>query len=199
LDFELNSSVLIPRAETEELVELVVKNHKNSDSIKIIDIGTGSGCIAISLAKLLPNSTVSGIDVSDDALSIAETNAAINFVTNIHFEKIDFLTNCNFLKNYDVLVSNPPYISKKEYESSDEKEIFFEPRLALTDDGDGLTFYKKFAEISSTVLNAGTKIYLEVSYNQSNSVAGLFSPKNDVIIHKDFSRIERMIEVCVNK
>lgn len=199
INLTVNSSVLIPRPETEELVDLVIKNHSNEPNIKIIDIGTGSGCIAIACALFLPQSTVVGLDISDEALKTAQINAKMNVVTNLSFEQKDFLTNCNFLNDYDVLISNPPYISKKEFEDTREKELFYEPRFALTDENDGLTFYKKFAEIAKSSLKNNTKIYLEISYNQAADVFKLFDSVGDIKIHKDFSGIERIIEVCVKK
>lgn len=194
LDIKVTSDVLIPRPETEELVELIVKNHKDKGKIKILDIGTGSGCIALSLAKLLPESNVVGIDVSDKALAIAEYNKKFNAIENVSFEKIDFLKNCNFLTNYDVLVSNPPYISLREYEGSPEKELFFEPRKALTDESDGLSFYKKFSEHFADMLNNNGSFYLEIAYNQSKQISDIFEKNYDIKFHKDFSGIIRMVE-----
>jgi release factor glutamine methyltransferase len=197
LEILVDENVLVPRPETEELVELVINNHRNDKNIRILDIGTGSGCIAIALSHFLSDAEVLGIDVSESALNLASRNSEMNLSKKISFEKKDFLKNCNFLGTYNVLVSNPPYISKKEYEGSDEKEIFFEPRKALTDEEDGLVFYRKFAGTFRNLLCEGGRFYLELGYNQSVEVAELFENDYDIVVHKDFAGIERIIEGSV--
>lgn len=197
LEIMVDANVLVPRPETEELVELVIKNHQSDKDIRILDIGTGSGCIAIALSHFLPESDVLGIDISESALNLAKKNSELNILKKISFEKKDFLKNCNFLGNYNVIVSNPPYISKKEYEGSDEKEIFYEPRQALTDEDDGLVFYRKFADTFRNLLSEGGRFYVELGYNQSVELAEIFENDYDIIVHKDFAGIERIIEGCV--
>ncbi|MBX3044662.1 MAG: peptide chain release factor N(5)-glutamine methyltransferase [Candidatus Kapabacteria bacterium] len=199
LEINVNENVLIPRPETEELVSLILQNHNNKKPLKILDIGTGSGAIAISLAKFLDDSEVLGIDVSDSAIAVAKHNAVKNGVKNIRFEKKDFLTNCNFSGNWCVLVSNPPYISKKEFEQSDERELFYEPRVALTDDGDGLLFYRKFAEVFKDMMTSDGRFYLEIAYNQAADIQEIFEADYDLQFHKDFAGHLRIVEGCVKK
>ncbi|MDT3738339.1 MAG: peptide chain release factor N(5)-glutamine methyltransferase [Candidatus Kapabacteria bacterium] len=197
LEIDVNPDVLIPRPETEELVDLIIKKEGADSRLKILDIGTGSGCIAIALAKHLPNSHITGIDISDSAIKTAEINRIKNGIENILFEKKDFLTNCNFSTDYDVLVSNPPYISKIDFEGSDEKEIMFEPRFALTDEGDGLLFYKRFAEVFFDLLKPSGRFYLEIGYNQSVETKSIFAGKYNIEVRRDFAGIDRIIEGCV--
>ncbi len=197
LEIDVNPDVLIPRPETEELVDLIIKKEGADSKLKILDIGTGSGCIAIALAKNLPNAHITGIDISDSAIKTAEINSRKNGIENILFEKKDFLTNCNFSTDYDVLVSNPPYISKIDFEGSDEKEIMFEPRFALTDEGDGLLFYKRFAEVFFDLLKPSGRFYLEIGYNQSVEMKSIFADKYNIEVRRDFAGIDRIIEGCV--
>jgi release factor glutamine methyltransferase len=197
LEICVNSDVLIPRPETEELVEHIINKYKDKGAIKILEIGTGSGCIALALGKYLPNSQIHTIDISERALELAKINSELNKITNINFEKKDFLKNCNFLDNYDVLVSNPPYISKKEYEENSQPEIMFEPRNALTDESDGLEFYRKFASEFKKLLKQDGVFFVEMAYNQSRDVSLIFSEFYDIRVYKDFSGIDRYIEGCV--
>lgn len=197
LEIDVNPDVLIPRPETEELVDLIIKKEGTDSQLKILDIGTGSGCIAIALAKNLPNSHITGIDISDSAIKTAEINSRKNGIKNILFEKKDFLTNCNFSTDYDVLVSNPPYISKIDFEGSDEKEIMFEPRYALTDEGDGLLFYKRFADVFFDLLKPAGRFYLEIGYNQSVEMGTIFAAGYNIKVLRDFAGIDRIIEGSV--
>lgn len=199
MGFEImvNSSVLVPRPETEELCELIINNHREKQDLKILDIGTGSGCISIALAKFLPNSAVDAIDISDNTLATAKRNSEAHNLKNINFINKDFLKNCNYFGNYDVLVSNPPYISKKDFEGSLEKELMYEPGIALTDGEDGLRFYRAFADNFMNMLNSGGKFYLEIGFGQANDVIELFRRNYVTKVHKDFAGIERIVEGCV--
>lgn len=161
LEFIVNPNVLIPRPETEELVQLVLE--KNSlTSPNILDIGTGSGCIAVSLKKEIPNATVSAIDVSEDALSIAKQNAALSNV-EINFVRQDILTTTLGTHKYDVIVSNPPYIPFKEKNEMREQVTEHEPSLALfVPDENALLFYKRIFMFAKQNLMPNGKVFCEI-------------------------------------
>lgn len=197
LEFFVNEEVLIPRPETEELVEWILNETSKNLTISILDIGTGSGCIPIVLKKYLPNATIYSIDISEKALEIAKRNANYHH-QEIHFLNIDFL---NFsledeLK-FDVIVSNPPYIPNQEKEKLDQQVVDFEPNLALfVPDDQPLLFYEKILEFSLQHLNKKGKIFLEVHQNLANEVVELF--KNEykkVELRNDISSNPRMIKI----
>lgn len=165
--FKVNPSVLIPRPETEELVDLIIKDCKadNDEIIDILDIGTGSGCIPISLKKELPEANVSAIDISEEALKVAQQNAILN-KTTILFNKTDILKQeAEFsLDTYDIIVSNPPYIAKKESEQMHDRVKNNEPLIALfVEDNDTAIFYKRITDLCKTHLNKGGKLYFELN------------------------------------
>ena len=138
LEFKVNSSVLIPRPETEELVRLILK--ENLDGKEILDIGTGSGCIAISIAKNLPNSKVSALDISNDAIEVAKENAKLNSVSIEFINEDIFEYNSN--KKYDVIISNPPYVTELEKTLMKKNVLDYEPELALfVEDNEPLKYY----------------------------------------------------------
>lgn len=151
LDFEVNENVLIPRPETEELVEWIINENANTDKskkVKILDIGTGSGCIAVSLAKNLPNAEVYAIDVSKKALETAKRNALNNNV-EVTFMFQDILELEALKYNFDIIVSNPPYVRNLEKAEIKKNVLEYEPHLALfVDDHDALVFYKKIASLA---------------------------------------------------
>lgn len=163
LDFEVNEYSLIPRPETEELVQWIIDDYQNLEQeIRILDIGTGSGCIAISLAKNLPKSVVSAIDVQEEATEIASKNASINKVL-VNFIQADILA-LESLEKYDVIVSNPPYVRELEKKLMQENVLQFEPDKALfVSDDDPLIFYKKIAELAFNSLSAQGKLYFEIN------------------------------------
>jgi len=162
LEFKVNSSVLIPRPETEELVRLMLK--ENLDGKEILDIGTGSGCIAISLAKNLPNAKVSALDISIDALEVANENARINNV-DVEFINADIFQYKSD-KKYDVIVSNPPYVKEREMSLMKQNVLGFEPEIALfVDDSDPLIYYEFIMNFSSNYLNLKGRIYFEINEN----------------------------------
>ncbi|HRA73998.1 MAG TPA: peptide chain release factor N(5)-glutamine methyltransferase, partial [Flavobacterium sp.] len=160
LEFEVNSTVLIPRPETEELVEWIIQSQKlsfdsaqdDSGKIKILDIGTGSGCIAISLAKNIPNAQVFAIDVSEKALATAQKNAEINevnvtFISKNILEVVTLSAVEGLEQQFDVIVSNPPYVRELEKQEIKKNVLDNEPHLALfVDDNDALIFYRKIAK-----------------------------------------------------
>jgi release factor glutamine methyltransferase len=196
LKFKVNNAVLIPRPETEELVLEVINFLKNTADKKVLDIGTGSGCIPISIKKNVPNANIFALDISDDALEIAKANALANMVT-IVFEKINILNEKVFttLPSFDVIISNPPYIPENEKQLLAENVIKYEPHIALfVPQQDPLIFYKKIALFVETNLNVNGKIFLEVHEDLAHETATIFKAKNyEVTIKKDMQGKDRML------
>ncbi|MEZ7515066.1 peptide chain release factor N(5)-glutamine methyltransferase [Flavobacterium frigidarium] len=166
MEFVVNENVLIPRSETEELVEWIVADCKNNDNtkpIKILDIGTGSGCIAISLAKNIKNAQVFAIDVSEKALATAKINAEKNDV-KVTFLLADILTTTNLNEEFDIIVSNPPYIRNLEKEEIKKNVLAYEPHLALfVADDNALIFYRKIAALAQKHLAKAGYLYYEIN------------------------------------
>ena len=194
LVFKLNNSVLIPRPETEELVRWIINDaHTNKN---ILDIGTGSGCIAVSLSKYLNNCKVTGWDISEDIIKIASHNAYLNDV-NVELELSD-ITKPKFLNyKYDVIVSNPPYITKNEKQFISKNVKFFEPHIALfVENEDPLCFYKKIFDFSNSNLKSNGFLYIEINENFSKEVIKLLKDKGfyDIKLKKDFRLKNRMIK-----
>ena len=165
LEFQVNPNVLIPRPETEELVDWIIKTNSNGNlsPIKILDIGTGSGCIAISLAKNLPNASVFALDVSKKALEMAQINALQN-ETKITFIENNILETTSFEQQFDVIVSNPPYVRNLEKAEIKKNVLENEPHLALfVADDDALLFYRKIAQIAMKNLQSGGQLYFEIN------------------------------------
>ena len=193
--FQLSPAVLIPRPETEELVDWIYTDYKNT-SCTILDIGTGSGAIAVSLAKLIPEAEVTAIDVSEDALKIAEANATLNAV-NVQFIKQDIL-DCQALdQSYDVIVSNPPYVRDLEKAEIKANVLNYEPHLALfVEDQNALIFYKKIAELAIKALQPNGILYFEINQYLSAETVSLL--KNigfsQVELRDDFAGKPRMIK-----
>ncbi|MDX8336976.1 MULTISPECIES: peptide chain release factor N(5)-glutamine methyltransferase [Cetobacterium] len=195
LPFKVDERVLIPRADTEILVEQCKFILKEIENPKVLDIGTGSGAISVTIAKEVPNAMVLGADISTDALDVAVENRKINNVeNNLKFIKSDIFSNIKDT-DYDMIISNPPYIPQEEYEGLMPEVKLHEPQRALTDNGDGYYFYKKISEESPKYLKDGGYLAFEVGYNQAEEVSG-FMKKNgfDVIaIVKDYGGIERVV------
>ena len=191
---KVDGRVLIPRQDTEILVERCIYLMKEKENPKILDIGTGSGAISIALAKELPESEVLGLDVSDDALKMAVINRELNNVSNLKFLKSDVFQHVRE-KNYDLIVSNPPYIPVEEYNELMPEVKEYEPRMALTDGGDGYYFYKKISEESVNYLKNGGYLAFEVGYNQGETVSQLMEKNGFQIIGRvaDYGGIERVI------
>lgn len=192
--FKVAEGVLIPRPDTEILAEQCIILMKDFENPKILDIGTGSGAISITLAKELPNSEVLGLDISDEALKIAVENRELNGASNLKFLKSDVFQHVKE-KNYDLIVSNPPYIPVEEYNELMPEVKQYEPRMALTDGGDGYYFYRKISEESMEYLKNGGYLAFEVGYNQGETVSQLME-KNGFRIEgriADYAGIERVI------
>ncbi|WP_347922176.1 peptide chain release factor N(5)-glutamine methyltransferase [Pontimicrobium sp. SW4] len=196
LVFKVNPSVLIPRPETEELVAWIINEHKNKEGISILDIGTGSGCIAITLAKNLPNAKVFALDVSENALKLAKQNAISNDV-EVEFIEADILDwDFNSLQ-FDVIVSNPPYVRELEKETMSANVLNHEPHLALfVKDDDALLFYRKITEISNEILKPNGQLYFEINENLGESTKELLANSNfkNVDLKMDIFEKDRMIK-----
>ena len=170
MEFKVNSSVLIPRPETEELVRLILK--EDLDGKEILDIGTGSGCIAISLAKYLPNAKVTALDISKDALKVAKENAKLNNV-DIHFINADIFKYKSD-KKYDVIVSNPPYVTQSEQELMKSNLVKYEPKGALfVSEYNPLLYYRTIVNFSKLSLNKNGIIYFEINENYKDEIIEL--------------------------
>ena len=160
LTFRVDSRVLIPRPETVELVEWVAQDASQTGSL--LDVGTGSGCIAVSLAHRLPGWKVQGWDISDGALEVARENSRLNG-TQVEFRKVDIL-NASADFRFDVIVSNPPYVMESEKAQMEDTVLEFEPHLALfVSDSDPLLFYRAIAEFGHWTLNTGGRLYFEIN------------------------------------
>ena len=199
LDFEVNENVLIPRPETEELVEWIINENKAIDKkkkVKILDIGTGSGCIAISLAKNLPNAEVYAIDVSKKALETAKRNAISNNVEIIFMLKN--VLELEILKsNYDIIVSNPPYVRNLEKEEIKKNVLDYEPHLALfVEDNDALIFYRKIASLAQKNLLENGQLYFEINQYLGKEMTDLLEEMNfkNIELRKDIYDNDRMIK-----
>ena len=199
LDFEVNENVLIPRPETEELVEWIINENANTDKskkLKILDIGTGSGCIAVSLAKNLPNAEVYAIDVSKKALETAKRNAVNNNV-EVTFMFQDILELEALKYNFDIIVSNPPYVRNLEKAEIKKNVLEYEPHLALfVDDHDALVFYKKIASLAQKNLLENGQLFFEINQYLGEEMTDLLENMNfsNVELRKDIYDNDRMIK-----
>ena len=196
LDFIVTKDVLIPRPETEILVNEIVGERFIAP--KILDLCTGSGNIAVSLAKLIPQVEIIATDISENALKIAERNAALHQASaSIKFYKGNLFNALMFAKNpkFDIIVCNPPYIKEADFPCL-QKEVRLEPRIALNGGKDGLDFYRDIAKESRRYLKKGGSILLEIGFGQRDAVEGIFLSHNIFDIYRvirDFSGIERAI------
>jgi release factor glutamine methyltransferase len=201
MKLKINEHVLIPRPETEELVQLLL-NESSYGTVKVLDIGTGSGCIAVAVKKNMPDAIVTAIDVSDDALLVAKENAA-NQNTEIQFLQVDFLDEKQWttLPKFDIIISNPPYIPVNEKEQLDINVTAFEPHQALfVPDNSPLLFYKKIAEFASTHLNPSGKIFMETHEDFASQTASLFlQDYKQVTVKKDIFGKERMVVAGISR
>ena len=196
LEFKVNSSVLIPRPETEELVMLMLK--EDLDGKEILDVGTGSGCIAISLAKNLPNSKVSALDISKDALEVARENAKLNNV-NIEFIHADIFEYQSY-KKYDIIVSNPPYVSESEKIFMKKNVLHYEPELALfVKDNQKLKYYEYILNLANNILKNQGFIFFEINENYINNLKSVCNLNgfNSINFILDLNKRSRFL--CVKK
>lgn len=199
LDFEVNENVLIPRPETEELVEWIINENASPDKnkkIRILDIGTGTGCIAISLAKNLPNAEVFGVDVSKKAIETAKRNAIRNDA-DVTFMFLDILETEEFTCQFDIIVSNPPYVRNLEKIEIKKNVLDYEPHLALfVEDNDPLIFYRKIASLAQNGLLKNGKLYFEINQYLGKEMIDLLENMNfeNVELRKDIYDNDRMIK-----
>lgn len=198
-EFQVNPSVLIPRPETEELVEMIVREYLGKD-VAILDIGTGSGCIAITLKKLLKDADVSAIDISPEALKVAERNAMNNRVSVFFYERNilePFRTGDSLEEDFDVIVSNPPYVMEKEKAEMEKNVLDYEPQLALfVSDNDPLIYYRNIARFAEQKLKKKGYLYFEINSKLGNEVVEmlrLLEFKNVELI-QDLSGNDRFVK-----
>lgn len=197
MQFQVSDKVLIPRPETEEMTHLVINNYRfEQKQISILDVGTGSGCIAVSLKKNLPSAKVIALDISEEALEIARINAITN-KTNIQCTLFDFLDESRWreLMLFDIIISNPPYIPCKEKNTMAKNVVDHEPHTALfVPDNNPLLFYEKIAKFGRDHLNYNGKVFVETHEDYTKDVAALFAiAYQQVLIKKDMFGKERIV------
>lgn len=194
LPFTVNQDVLIPRPETEELVELILNENKESKP-RILDIGTGSGCIAVSLQKLLPNASVKGWDISEKALAVAALNSKSNSV-NVTFNQVDILSDYPTNHSFDIIVSNPPYVLDSEKTDMHANVLEYEPHTALfVADNNPLLFYNRIADVAIQLLTDGGKLYFEINRAKGQETIKMLENKkfSEIRLIKDISGNDRMV------
>ncbi len=192
----VSPSVLIPRPETEELVDIIVQE-KHPEHARILDIGTGSGCIALALKKQYPASEVTAVDISEKALSTARSNATKNHL-KVQFYTCDILnfSTCEKAKEYDVIVSNPPYVTTNDKKLMKSNVLDFEPHLALfVGNNDPLLFYRHIAGFAMQRLKDGGKLYVEINENYGTETVRLFTDHGlkNIKLHTDFQGKNRFV------
>ncbi|KXZ40540.1 release factor glutamine methyltransferase [Alkalithermobacter thermoalcaliphilus JW-YL-7 = DSM 7308] len=196
LDFYVEEGVLIPRADTEVLVEEVINICKNIKNPTILDIGVGSGAISVSLAKYIKDCKVYSLDISEKALDIARKNAKANGVCDkITFIYSDLFSSLDKDLKFDIIVSNPPYIKKEEFETLDIKVKNFEPEIALLAEDNGLIFYKKITKEGYNYLKKGAVLAYEVGHDQAKDVGAIMKENGffDIRYVKDLQGIDRVV------
>jgi release factor glutamine methyltransferase len=198
---KVNPKVLIPRPETEELVHLVLNNHKEDYLKEILDVGTGSGCIIIALKKTLPNTNCTAIDISKDAISTAKENAELNKV-EIDFINKDILEYKNEKKSWDIILSNPPYIPISNKKHMHPNVVQNEPSQALfVENEEPLKYYKIISDFAINHLKKNGKIYFEIHEDFANDVVNLLSIKKHFksSVYKDFQGKKRFVVATKNE
>lgn len=193
--FKTDKRALIPRADTEILVEQVKLLMQNRENLDILDIGTGSGAISIVLAKELKESKVLGLDISQDAIDLAKENKELNKVKNVTFVLSNLFESVDKEQKFDIIVSNPPYISKEEYETLMPEVKKYEPKNALTDLDDGLYFYENISKVAGEYLKDSGYIAYEIGYNQAKKVSQILEKNkfNIISLIKDYGGNDRVI------
>lgn len=196
LHLKVNKNTLIPRPETEELVYLIIEENLKKDPIHILDIGTGSGCIALALKANIPQSTVCAWDISEKALEKVKENAVMNDLS-IEIKQVDILKEPSFDRKLDIVVSNPPYITEKEKELMSSNVLDFEPHLALFVENDTpLIFYEAIANFAKNNLKETGKLYFEINEHYGEEVRLMLEDKDfkEVTILKDINEKDRMVK-----
>lgn len=195
LSFEVDENVLIPRPETEELVEWILKDNKEG-GLRVLDIGTGSGCIPITLAKFLLHADIASWDISDGALEVARRNCRRNDV-KVRLERKDVLQTSSSEEQFDIIVSNPPYITEKEKAAMEANVLEWEPSVALfVPDEQPLLFYTKIAELGLEMLVSGGRLYFEINRDYGAATVGMLERLgyHHVELRKDLSGNDRMVK-----
>lgn len=195
-DFVVNENVLTPRPDSETLIEAVLENYKDKDQkLNILDLGTGSGCLILTLLSIYQNAQGLAIDISDKALEIAKQNAKLLNINRIKFLKNNWNDNIN--EKFDIIISNPPYIPKKEIEDLEPEVNKYNPLLALDGGNDGLDCYKYLAENLQKNCKKDTKIFLEIGKNQENDIIKIFQNNGFELVkmYKDINEIVRVLEI----
>ena len=197
-DFFINEDVLDPRPETEIIIEKTLELFEKHESFRFLDIGTGSGCILLSIAKEFRRSYGIGIDVSEKAIAVARKNKKNLHVENVEIKNVDW----NYFdpkKKFDLIVSNPPYIKTDDIFNLDDSVKKFDPHIALDGGKNGLEAYEQLSDLIKDWLNPDGKILLEIGYNQYYDVKNLFKSKGYSLVnsHKDFQKIRRVLEFSV--
>jgi release factor glutamine methyltransferase len=196
LKFNVSKDVLIPRPETEELVQWIINDFKNQKPINVLDIGTGSGCIAISLAKYLPNAKLHAIDISEKAIEMAKKNAKLNDV-DINFIEADILVQKQLNQKFDCIVSNPPYVQQIEKTKMEKNVLDYEPHQALfVPNENPLLFYNAIATFAQNHLHKNGSLYFEINRLFGTDIIEMLQSKgfNQVILKQDFYNADRMIK-----
>lgn len=197
LAIEVNNSVLIPRPETERLVDVAIHTIGQNGTPKILDVGTGSGCIAIALAHEIPQAQITAVDIHEGALTLAQLNSRRHALNNIEFRQMDFLKNIPGEK-YDMIVSNPPYVPEIEMEALMPDVRDYEPRISLTDSADGLTFYHRLAQVGPDLLKHHGWLIMEIGLEEHPEKAkAIFqhSPYDSLDIISDYNGNPRVLKV----
>ena len=197
LELMITPAVFIPRPETERVVDIALQILKTVISPKILDVGTGSGCIAIALANELPEASVTGIDIDPNMLKLAQKNADLHKINNIIFKQMDIQKEIP-KESYNLIVSNPPYIPLNEISDLEKNIKDFEPHIALTDGADGLTFYRRLASVASKILHSNGYLIMEVGQgNHPQKALKLF--KNNAFVSnkliQDYNGDDRVLKV----
>ena len=195
LPFKVSEGVLIPRADTEILVEQCIQLMREVEEPNILDIGSGTGAISIAIANELKSSSVTGIDINEKAIELANKNKTLNKIKNINFVKSNLFENLDKDFKYDLIVSNPPYISKNEYETLMPEVKNYEPQNALTDLGDGLYFYREISKLAGEYLKDTGYLAYEIGYNQAKDVTKILQNNNfDILsVIKDYGGNDRVV------
>ena len=195
LPFKVREGVLIPRADTEILVERCIQLMREVEEPNILDIGIGSGAISIAIANELKSSSVTGIDINEKALKLANENKILNEIENVNFIESNLFEKLDKDFKYDLIVSNPPYISKEEYETLMPEVKNYEPQNALTDLGDGLYFYREISKLAGEYLKDTGYLAYEIGYNQAKDVTKILQNNNfDILsVIKDYGGNDRVV------
>jgi release factor glutamine methyltransferase len=197
LKFKVTPAVLIPRPETEELVDWIIKEYKTQGDLKVIDVCTGSGCIAVSLKKELSKAEVTAVDISKEAIAVAKENAALN-ATNIDFIEADVLKAFPAFNNkFDIIVSNPPYVTQEDKKLMQKNVLDYEPHLALfVEEDNELIFYKSIADFAKGALSENGSLYFEINESKGDELKELLQENGfkNIDLKSDLSGKHRMLK-----